>query len=71
MKEAVRLAMRVVEERAELVRPVARDARATGRSAVAELYEARAIEYGGYARTLRDAALLNRRMTRLPDDEAS
>jgi two-component system chemotaxis response regulator CheB len=56
--EALRIAMRVMEERFNLVSRMAKEARAQGRSAVAELYEARAVEYDGYARTLREAATL-------------
>jgi two-component system, chemotaxis family, protein-glutamate methylesterase/glutaminase len=62
--EAVRVAMRIMEERAELVTRMARDARAQGRTAVAELYEARAKEYEAYAATLRRAATLSLRMGR-------
>ena len=62
--EAVRLAMRIMEERVVLVERMAREARATGRAAVAELYERRAHEYQGYATTLREAALLNLRSAR-------
>ena len=40
-----------------LVERMARDARETGRGAVAELYESRAEEYRRYATTLRDAAV--------------
>jgi two-component system chemotaxis response regulator CheB len=68
--EALRIAMRVMEERAELVQRMARDARATGRSAVAELYDGRAKEYQEYARTLRDAALLSRRASAVEEDKA-
>jgi two-component system chemotaxis response regulator CheB len=57
--EAIRLAMRLMEERVTLVTRMARDARETGRGAVAELYEARAEEYQRYAATLRDAAILS------------
>jgi two-component system chemotaxis response regulator CheB len=66
--EAIRVAMRVMEERVELVSRMARDARANGRLAVAELYEQRAEEYGRHARTLREAALLNIRMNRPSED---
>lgn len=59
--EALRIAMRIMEERAELVRRMARDARGQGRTAVAELYEARATEYQDYAATLRRAATLSLR----------
>ena len=58
---AVRVAMRIMEERVTLVERMARDARDTGRTAVAELYEARAEEYGRYAATLREAATLSLR----------
>jgi len=64
--EAVRVAMRVMEERVTLVERMARDARDTGRPAVAELYEQRAVEYRRYATTLRDAAVLTTRMGRAP-----
>ncbi|WP_426954456.1 chemotaxis protein CheB [Muricoccus radiodurans] len=62
--EAVRIAMRMMEERVELVTRMARDARGAGRTAVAELYEARAAEYAGYAATLRRAATMELRMAR-------
>jgi two-component system chemotaxis response regulator CheB len=62
--EAVRIAMRVMEERVTLVTRMAEEARQTGRTAVAELYEARALEYARYAGTLRDAAILSLRMGR-------
>lgn len=62
--EAIRVAMRVLEERVTLVERMAQDARETGRTAVAELYESRAIEYHDYARTLRDAAVTSLRLRR-------
>jgi two-component system, chemotaxis family, protein-glutamate methylesterase/glutaminase len=55
--DALGVAMRVMEERVELVSRMARDARESGRKAVAELYEDRAAEYGHYAQTLRQAAV--------------
>ena len=64
--EAVRVAMRVMEERVTLVERMATDARQTGRAAVAELYEARAVEYRRYAGTLRDAAMTSMRFGRVP-----
>lgn len=64
VEEAIRIALRVMEERLELVDRMARDARATGRLAVAELYEQRAVEYRRYAATLRGAAILSLRMQR-------
>lgn len=57
--EALRVALRIIEERAELVSRMAQDGRQTGRRSVAELYEERAKEYRAYAETLRAAALLS------------
>ncbi|MFL6736365.1 MAG: chemotaxis protein CheB [Sphingomonas sp.] len=54
--EAVRIALRVMEERLTLVRRMGVDARRTGRNTVAELYEARAEEFARYTSVLRDAA---------------
>ncbi|WP_347304537.1 chemotaxis protein CheB [Croceibacterium sp. TMG7-5b_MA50] len=62
VEEAVRVAMRIMEERVTLVERMARDARETGRLTVAELYETRAEEYRRYAGTLRQAALSSLRM---------
>lgn len=62
--EAIRVAMRVLEERVTLVERMAQDARDTGRSAVADLYAARASEYREYAQTLRDAAVTSLRLGR-------
>ena len=68
--EAVRVAMRIMEERVTLVERMAADARQTGRPAVAELYEARSEEYRRYATTLRDAALsMSRLGTRRPEQD--
>ena len=61
--EAVRVAMRIMEERVTLVMRMAEDARESGRRAVAELYDARAQEYQRYAATLRDAATASLRMS--------
>jgi len=55
--DAMRIALRVMEERVTLVTRMAEEARQTGRHAVAELYEARAAEYGRYAGILREAAI--------------
>jgi len=55
--EAMRIALRVMEERVTLVTRMAEDARRTGRSTVAELYEARSQEYARYASVLRQAAV--------------
>ncbi|PYE23901.1 two-component system chemotaxis response regulator CheB [Rhizobium sp. PP-CC-3A-592] len=55
--EAIRIAMRVMEERVTLVESLAKDARDTGRNAVADLYDGRAVEYRRHAMTLRNAAV--------------
>jgi len=55
--EAMRVALRIVGERAELVARMAAEARGTGRPAVAEMYAARAAEYRDHAETLRRAVL--------------
>ena len=59
--QALHIALRMMEERLNLVDRMAREAEEQGRSAVAELYGARAEEYRGYADTLRQAALLSLR----------
>lgn len=60
--QAIRVAMRIMEERVTLVTRMAEDAREGGRRAVADLYEARLLEYQRYATTLRDAATASLRM---------
>jgi two-component system, chemotaxis family, protein-glutamate methylesterase/glutaminase len=55
--EAMRIALRIMEERVALVSRMAADARSTGRTAVAELYESRAVEYTRYAAVLRQGAM--------------
>ncbi|PVE20657.1 chemotaxis protein CheB [Microvirga sp. KLBC 81] len=55
--EALRVALRVIEERAELVARMAKDGRRSGRRAIAEMYEERAVEYRQYVDTLRRAVL--------------
>ena len=57
--EALRVALRIIEERAELVRRMADDGRNAGRRALAEMYEERAAEYRDYAETIRKAVLLS------------
>lgn len=57
--EALRVALRVIEERAELVTRMAEDARNSARGAVAEMYEDRAVEYRRYADTIRRAVLMS------------
>lgn len=66
LDEAIRIAMRVMEERLTLVERMAKDARDTGRTAVAELYEARGVEYRRYSETLRQAALTSLRLGHAP-----
>ncbi|MFL6755798.1 MAG: chemotaxis protein CheB [Sphingomicrobium sp.] len=61
VSEAMRIALRIMEERVTLVTRMAQDARSGGRTAVAELYEARAEEYARYAGVLRQAALASLR----------
>src|SRR5262249_35820264 len=55
--EALRVALRIIEERAELVHRMAEDGRHSGRRAVAEMYEARAVEYREYADMIRRVVL--------------
>ncbi|MBB4262005.1 MULTISPECIES: chemotaxis protein CheB [unclassified Bradyrhizobium] len=55
--EALRVALRIIEERAELVHRMASDGRRSGRLAVAEMYEARAAEYREYADMIRRVVL--------------
>ena len=59
--EALRVALRIMEERVTLVTRMAEEARSTGRPAVADLYEARAAEYTRYAGVLREAAVASLR----------
>jgi two-component system chemotaxis response regulator CheB len=55
--EALRVALRIIEERAELVHRMALDGRQSGRAAVAQMYEARAAEYREYADMIRRVVL--------------
>ena len=55
--EALRVALRIIEERAELVHRMAEDGRQSGRVAVAPMYEERAAEYRGYADMVRRGML--------------
>lgn len=66
--DAMRIALRVMEERVTLVTRMAEEARQTGRHAVAELYEARAVEYGRYAGILREATIEALRLGRERED---
>lgn len=55
--EALRVALRIIEERAELVHRMAEDGRQAGRASVAEMYEQRAAEYRNYADMIRRVVL--------------
>ena len=55
--EALRVALRIIEERAELVQRMAADGRRSGRLSVAEMYELRAAEYREYADMIRRVVL--------------
>lgn len=55
--EALRVALRIIEERAELVHRMAEDGRQSGRRAVAEMYDERAHEYRDHADVIRQAVL--------------
>lgn len=55
--EAMRVALRIIEERAELVSRMADDARQSGRAAIAQMYASRAIEYRGHADMIRQVVL--------------
>ncbi|QOG23791.1 MULTISPECIES: chemotaxis protein CheB [Bradyrhizobium] len=55
--EALRVALRIIEERAELVQRMAAEGRRAGRAAVAEMYEVRAAEYREYADMIRRVVL--------------
>ncbi|MDA9496836.1 chemotaxis protein CheB [Bradyrhizobium sp. CCBAU 11357] len=55
--EAMRVALRIIEERAELMQRMAADGQRSGRAAVAEMYEARALEYREYADMIRRVVL--------------
>ena len=59
MDEALRVARRVIDERADLVTRMARDARESGRTTVATMYEERASEYRQYAETIRKAVIMS------------
>lgn len=59
--EALRVALRIIEERAELVARMAEDGRQSGRRAVAEMYQERADEYRRYGDTIRRAVIKSMR----------
>lgn len=55
--EALRVALRIIEERVELVQRMADNGRRSGRPAVAEMYDKRAAEYREYADMIRRVVL--------------
>jgi len=55
--EALRVALRIIEERAELVHRLAESGRQSGRVSVAQMYDARAAEYREYADMIRRVML--------------
>jgi len=55
--EALRVALRIIEERAELVQRMAEHGRHRGRIAVARMYNERAVEYREYADAIRRVML--------------
>lgn len=65
--EAMRVALRIIEERAELVGRMGHDAAQIGRKGMAELYERRAAEYRSYAESLREAVLMKMEMGEQPE----
>jgi two-component system chemotaxis response regulator CheB len=65
--EALRVALRIIEERAELVHRMAEEGRQSGRRAVAEMYDDRASEYRRYANVIRQAVLRTLEAPRLED----
>ena len=67
--EAMRIALRVIEERAELVSKMAEDGRLAGRPAIADTYAERAAEYRQQAGILRRAVIRSMRPPGSSDDE--
>ena len=67
--EALRVALRIIEERAELVHRMADDGRHSGRASVAQMYDARAAEYREYADMIRRVMLhsLDRKASPKPE----
>jgi len=67
--EALRVALRIIEERAELVHRMAEDGRHSGRAAVAQMYDSRAVEYREYADMIR-RVMLHSLDPKAPDAES-
>ncbi|MHB8285326.1 MAG: chemotaxis protein CheB [Caulobacteraceae bacterium] len=57
VEQALRIALRLVEERVELVDRLGREAKKAGRDGLADMYRRRTREYSGYADTLRQASI--------------
>ncbi|WP_315925618.1 chemotaxis protein CheB [Mesorhizobium sp. SP-1A] len=71
--EAMRIALRIIEERAALVTRMGKDAAAVGRIGIAEMYEKRAAEYRAHAEIIRSTVLdriQNRKSEALAESEA-
>jgi two-component system, chemotaxis family, protein-glutamate methylesterase/glutaminase len=64
--EAMRVALRIIEERAELVTRMGREARQAGRRSTAEMHESRAVEYKEQAEILRKTILSSMQIGDLP-----
>jgi two-component system chemotaxis response regulator CheB len=58
----MRIALRIIEERAELVARMGRDATELGRTSTADMYAKRAAEYRAHAETIRKAVLHSLRL---------
>ena len=67
--EALRIALRVIEERAELVSKMAEDGRNSDRTYLADTYAERAAEFRRYADVLRKAVLRSMERSEPSDDE--
>jgi two-component system chemotaxis response regulator CheB len=67
--EAMRVALRIIEERAELVSRMGHDAAAVGRSSTAEMFAQRAAEYRGYADKLREAVFVKMAQSEPPSND--
>jgi two-component system chemotaxis response regulator CheB len=69
--EAMRVALRIIQERAELVGRMGRDAERAGRNAIAQTYQDRAAEYRAQADTLREGVLRSMQQRSAQDDEGA
>ena len=66
--EAMRVALRIIEERVELVARMGRDAAELGRSVTAHMYSRRADEYRAHEEVLRQAILRSMQQSYQDDD---